>query len=321
MEITKETLQQKIKKAQHIVVHAFCPDGLASALLAHDALPDAKISFVQHGTPEYTAFPAEPHMMFIDIVPPQERLQEFIDQGTVVLDHHEKVRHLVAKFEYGVYSHNKSGAEMALDHVWSPKFNGHDRNERARHFAELAGIRDTWRRESPEWQAACEQAAALSFFPNQDWLDIRDPFDVSHDELWAARREIGAILFKQRLDSTQRSVDQAWRTTTNGGNRLVVLGGQNVSNAADIIDKEADIVVSFSYKFEGGRCQFCVGLRSHTGVDVGDLAVFHSGGGHRSSSGFAIPFDADPHAPSTLAAVANPFTLMQMLVEQWEAKR
>lgn len=316
MEITS-----KIKAAKHVVVHGFCPDGLAAAILAHDVLPEARISFLQHGTPEYLALPAESDMMFIDIVPPQERLQEFIDHDAVVLDHHEKVRHLVGKFKYGVYSDTNSGAEMAFEHVWSASFHGHDRHVRARRFAELAGIRDTWRRDSPEWQLACEQAAALSFFPNQDWLDIKDPFDVAHDELWADRREIGAILFRQRLDSTQRSVDQAWTTTTNGGNRLVVLGGQNLSNAADLVDKDADIIVSISYKVEGGRCVCCVGLRSHTGVDVGDLAVFHGGGGHRSSSGFAIKFDADPHAPASLAAVSNPFTLVQMLVEQWECKR
>lgn len=318
MEISKE----KLESVRHVVVHGFCPDGLAAAILVHDVL-HAKISFVQHGTPEYLALPAAPNMMFVDIVPPQERLQEFVKCDTVVLDHHEKVRHLVDKFKYGVYSSKSSGAEMAFEHVWCkdwPGSSNEQRRGRAQRFAELAGIRDTWRRDSPDWQLACEQAAALSFFPTQDWLNIEDPFDVSKDDLWASRQEIGAILFRQRLEATKRSVDQAWKTTTKGGLRLVVLG-QNLSNAADLVGKDADIIVSCSYKVEGGSPVFCIGLRSHTGVDVGDLAVYHGGGGHRSSSGFAIKFSADTNAPATLAAVSNPFTLVQMLVEEWEYKR
>lgn len=315
----QEQLQERIAGTKHIVVHGCCPDGLAAAVLAHDALPGARVSFLQHKTTEYENLVVEPDMMFIDIVPPPARIQEFAAQGAVVLDHHEKARTITEACAYGVYSPNLSGAEMAFKYVWNPlRPTRTAQMPNARYFAELAGIRDTWRRQDEKWTLACEQAAALAFFPCASWMDIKNPFSPSNDALWAERRAIGAMLFQQKLDSTKRSVDRAWRVTTNGGNRVVVLGGQNVSDAAELIGSEADIVASFSYKVEGSQCMFVAGLRSHTGVDVGDLAVHHGGGGHRNSAGFSVPFETDPYAPGSLAAVANPFTLFQMLVEQWE---
>lgn len=66
---TKEQLQ----KITTIVVHDHCPDGLASAIILHHALPQAKIKFVTYGTKEYQELPAIEGMLFCDISPPYQK--------------------------------------------------------------------------------------------------------------------------------------------------------------------------------------------------------------------------------------------------------
>jgi hypothetical protein len=89
---------EKIKAVKVIVTHDNCTDGLAAAILLHDVLPDAEIIFAQHGTEAYAKLEVRPNMLFVDIVPPKERYEEFLKAGAIVLDHHKGVKDVVEKF-------------------------------------------------------------------------------------------------------------------------------------------------------------------------------------------------------------------------------
>ena len=89
---------EKLKQVRVIITHANCPDGIASAILLHDALPEAGIRFLTHRTKEYRELPAHAGMLFCDIAPPSERVELFRALGAIVLDHHKSAEALVKRF-------------------------------------------------------------------------------------------------------------------------------------------------------------------------------------------------------------------------------
>lgn len=194
-----------LSRITRIITHANCPDGIASAMILHDALPDASVEFVQYGTPEHRDMHATPGMLFCDITPPRERVSEFVGAGAMVLDHHAAQKDIVDAFgENGVYAceTGKSGAWLAYWHVWrNIAFNacGID-NDNVKHFARLAGIRDTWWKGHELWTEACEQAAALMFLgldyfkDHAPWLTREERFlgKVAHAKRLISAKEIAA---------------------------------------------------------------------------------------------------------------------------------
>src|ERR1700735_495224 len=87
-----------LRPVQTIVTHADCPDGMVSAILLHDVLPDARIRFVRYGTSDREDMVAEPNMLFCDMTPPEARADQFLEAGAIVLDHHVTAQHLVERF-------------------------------------------------------------------------------------------------------------------------------------------------------------------------------------------------------------------------------
>lgn len=116
----------KLQAIKTVVSHENCADGLASAMIIKDVLPDAKVLFFQYGSPDLAALPAEAGMIFCDFSPPANRAQEFVDAGAIVLDHHKTAKDVVALFgALGVYADEKadpgvSGAVLAYREVWLP---------------------------------------------------------------------------------------------------------------------------------------------------------------------------------------------------------
>lgn len=167
---------EKLRSIKTLACHADCPDGLASAMILRQALPSAEVIFVQYNSIEMANLKAEPGILFCDFCPPQDRYREFLEAGAIVLDHHKSTKHIVLEFgENGVYADEKtepgvSGAVLAFREVWTRMkqplgFTGFLGLEEMERFAQLAGIRDTWQKQSPDWEEACAQAAALMFYP------------------------------------------------------------------------------------------------------------------------------------------------------------
>lgn len=275
-----------------IISHDNCSDGLASALICKHAHPDADVEFHQYGTPEYEALPAEGDMLFVDIIPPRDRADEFVRIGARVLDHHKGAEDVVALFgDRGVFADEVrdpgvSGALLAFRHVYAPIVEGRGGQMSSHHvaerFARLTGIRDTWQTQDPDWELSQHQHAALMFWPRDYWLDRGSP--------WLDREhfEVGRIAHEKRLQMARRAADESWWVELPGGVRAAVLAdpGHVTSDAADVLRAEGiQLVAGFFYV---SRHKLVVSLRSDGSVDVAALAKKMGGGGHTRAACFRI---------------------------------
>jgi hypothetical protein len=212
-----------LQRTQVIVCHknteVACPDGVASAILLRDALPDAKVMFFSHDELRF-ALP-RPGVLFCDICPGEEEAVEWAKHGAVVLDHHRSAEKVVRAFErsgHGVFADEReepgvSGAVLAYREVWMPTVHPDGPPSSRRHmvverFARLAGVRDTWQREDPEWRDACAQAEALQFWPWEEW-----PADAFHDDTMSGKLagmlNLGYILLEKREQRTRQEAPHA----------------------------------------------------------------------------------------------------------------
>lgn len=292
-------IRAELDRVQTIVSHADCPDGIASALVLHDALPAAEICFLEHGTPEYAGFPARPGTLFCDIAPPRERVAEFVAAETLVLDHHRGARDVVDAFgARGVFADEGaepgvSGALLAYRHVWAP-LKGND--EAVCRFATVTGVRDTWQKKHPDWNEACAQAAALLFFGYEGLSGPR----LSGEQLAVGRRLVS--------NREATAIETAEKKLHFLGPDLAVYNDRDrllsdVAEAALSRHRELQIVCGFHYKTTSdGRMLLVAALRSRRGgIDVAALARRHGGGGHASAAGFSLP--VGDHSPDPLTAI------------------
>lgn len=289
-----------LKSVRQIITHARCPDGRASAIILHSALPDAEIREMAYGTPEHNALRAEPGMLFCDFTPPKDRLGDFVAEGSIVLDHH--VRDLVSPFgDLGIFGENEkgeSGAVLAFQHVLVPLNTPLPRPgstasaffSAAESLAVLSAVRDTWQRGSDLWDRACELAGVLRFVPLDDLLKM----GIRGVTMLAA--DLGPILAKKQREAASEASANAVVHTIAGRKVAIVPSVSLTSDVADIAG--ADIVAGFDYAQEaaGNRIRLIVSLRGRNGVDVRAIAQRHGGGGHVPAAGFSLPVDAGTSA-------------------------
>lgn len=306
---------------RRIVTHDHCPDGTASAIILSRALSidEPPVTFLQHGTEAYEQLVAEEGMIFCDISPPAARVQEFVDAGAIVLDHHVTAKAVVERFgDRGVYREGPgiSGAMLAYEEIYWElgKLSGRAPLTTADRLIEtmacLAAVRDTWQTSHPDWKRACDQAALLMFFPNRWWIEEGglehlvcefeedNPFDLM---------EVGRISTQNHLDAVKRACDEAYRFTTARGTRVVVIASTSLtSDAAELLGNTADLVLGFRYTVEGNRTKFIVSTRSHSDFDCAGFCKANGGGGHARAAGCAMP------------PIGTPYQQIHLMLHEWE---
>lgn len=285
-----------LKSVRKVVVHANCPDGRASALILHAALPDAEVCEMAYGTPEHNALRAVPGMLFCDFTPPKGRLGAFVAEGSAVLDHHS--RDLVSPFgDLGIFGENakgESGAVLAYQHVLVPLRQPMPRPgatasaffAAAESLAVLSAVRDTWQRDSALWDRACELAEVLRFVPLDEALKMGIPGVMRMTET------LGPLLMRKKRDAASEAAANAVVLSVSGRNVAVIPSVSLTSDVADLV--ASDIVAGFDYAQEdgGNRIRLIVSLRGRNGTDVRAIAQRHGGGGHVPAAGFSLPVDA-----------------------------
>lgn len=287
-----------------IVTHEGCADGIASAIILRDALPNARVESVQYNTPAHRDLRATPGMLFCDMTPLPARVQEFVDAGAIVLDHHKGAREIVDAFgERGVFADEAaepgvSGATLAFREVWLPlmRHASTDTAQRMHDFASLAGIRDTWQTGSPRWREARAQEAALRFWPPEMLIGV--PLDAL-----SARLEIADTLLVLDEQRDNQSLAEAHRFQV-GGVRVLAFDGTHVNDIAERVRGDVDLVLGWRYLVEEGRQRIKVSVRTSGDVSALAFAKANGGGGHEHSGGFKIDAPAD----------ASPYTLLYDLV-------
>ena len=308
---------EKLRDLEHIVVHDACPDGSASAMILKLCLPNADVQFVQYDSPAHEVLKVQPNTIFADFSPHESQVGDFVRAEAVVLDHHKTQREVVDEFgELGVFGDEGAepgvcGAVLAFREVWTPLTQygspaittGQFRTVFLPDFAKLAGIRDTWQTQDSRWREACEQAAALHFWPD-DILLATDPIN------WQEKLSLGSVLFQQKLDIAKRNGDNSFRFSSEVGTRVAVFeGSRTTSDAAEYLDKEVDLVIGFDIFMRGGKPAMIFSTRSHTDFDCATMAKAHGGGGHLRAAGFKWELSLDD---------PNPFMLAMKVVEAYE---
>lgn len=285
-----------LRHVRTIVTHDNCPDGIASALILHAALPDARIVFVQYGDARHRELPAEPGMLFCDMTPPAERVQEFVDVCAIVLDHHKRQEDIVGAFGVrGRFADEKlhpgvSGAVLAFREVFLPMASGDlalgMREDAALRLARLVGIRDTWQKDDPSFDRASAISEALRFIPFDRLLAV-DLCGMS-----AYLESLGNVLVERKLASARDLAARAVRIQV-GALGVAVIPSTTLTSDVSEMMLDADLVAGFAYVAdEGGqRVRLSWSLRSRAGVDVSAIAAQHGGGGHTAAAGFSVHDD------------------------------
>lgn len=305
-----------------LITHAHCPDGMASAILVRDALPEVEVRFLSYQSRELAELEATPGQLWVDFSPPPDRAPEFVDAGAIVLDHHKSAREVVELFgERGIYADEDkepgvSGAVLAYRHVWEPAFLRLPPTGalmRAEEFARLAGVRDTWQKGSCRWVEACAQAEMLRLYGDlEDW-DFR-PFGgagsvFDNGPMLRDRTSVGSRLFDRHMQSVKRAVRGACRWHWGRVAVAIIEDTRLASDASDLLD--ADLVVAFSFTAER-EPTMKLSLRSRGDVDCAALAAGYGGGGHRSSAGFEVKLGALPPLPFV---PVGPYELVKALID------
>lgn len=332
---------EKLKQVKRLITHANCPDGYASALIVKDALPDVEVLFVKHGTEEHRALEPRPGDLFCDFSPHIKswdasregeddcvrhplQLKHWLEAGTIVLDHHPTQRDVTMLFvkaglgAYGENDRNECGAWLAYEHVWKPLRDANEWNEiknSVHEFAELAGIRDTWKKHDERWQEACWQAEALMFWGN-------DALTLGIEKTMSTVGSLGPVLFDKKVESANNALKEAHPFVTKKGTLVHVFQGvYTTSDAAEILEKSqkekfgkamTDIVAGFHYRVDADKLQLTFSTRSHSGYDVGAFCKAHGGGGHTAAAGFTVEQSAE--------VGSNPYAVFRCLLEEWETE-
>lgn len=275
-----------------LVTHDSCADGLASAMIVREALPEIEVVFAQHGTPSLEQLPATPGLLFCDIVPPRARAAEFVAAGAIVLDHHKHARDVVELFgERGVFADELaepgvSGALLAYRHVWVPALLAASRE--VEDFAQLAGVRDTWQTASPLWELANDLHAALMGLPRTWWLQregiglAMSPNTLELGRLWRAKRAETVAELCDR--GTVHLVDRA-------GRRWAAFpdSSRHVSDVAEALrQRGVAVTCGWFQTVRDGALQTVVSLRSDGSLDVGALCTELGGGVHSRAAGCTL---------------------------------
>lgn len=323
---------EELRAVRTLVTHAHCPDGFASALLIKDALPHVEIYFVTHD--QLKAMPAEPGMLFCDIAPSLERAEEFLKAGAWVLDHHKSVEE-IEKLGGVIYSAEPgvSGAVLAFRHVWRP-LKGNStrpahvmRAARAQWLATLIGIRDTFQKDSPEWDRACDVSAAIMYHGAL----LGDPTLFDLDIEWAGIESFGFLLRQNGRERTKQLARDGFKITTHKGTNVLIVQGLQTTELGEFTEGSAavtalgfessiDLVVGFMYRAnEKGERLFQVSMRSQGKIDVRRIAEMYGGGGHTNAAGFTL---AERDSPPAYASYnmwgTDPISAIEWMLETAE---
>lgn len=306
-------LGRKPHCVKHIISHANCPDGYASAMILGQAFQDARRTF-HHYNDGTLPEPAE-GQVFVDFSPPPEKARAYLDAGAFVLDHHKGAAEVTRVFEgagQGLYADNEgdehgvSGAMLAL--LALPE--GHETHAR-RYFARLIGVRDTWQRGDEGWEEACQIASALIFRgPPATMRGLGE--DVDWD-LIESLVKIGTLVQAERKRLVQNAVDHAFIGTTPAGTVFAVFDGYSLSSdAAEKLD--ADLVCGLVTHATPGKIVVRCSCRTRKGYQVLALAKAYGGGGHENAASFTLGSGGAKHP----ADMRHPFHAFQRALEAWE---
>ena len=292
-------LIETMQNVRKIVTHANCPDGRGTAMIANWVIAARGkhipcVEFVSHD--QLPSLVAEPGMLFVDISPDQDRIEDFKRLDAIVLDHHRGSEATTRSFgELGVFADETlepgvSGTTLAWRELYVPTSTNTNPplDAAVEEFARAMGARDTWHKESPLWEIGNHMSTAIMSIPVTDLLERPFPH-LTTEEIYG-----GKIAYDAKLNDARAAAGTAKRFV--GYDELnkreiafavyaeVDYGFRVTSDAADVLrDSGINLVASFRVNMLEDRVAFS--FRSDDSVDVAKLAKTMGGGGHTRAAG------------------------------------
>lgn len=281
---------EDLKQLKTAIVHANCADGLTSALILKSAIPDIQIQFMQHGSKEFNELRPEKNMIFVDISPHyMMNLKGFLECGALVLDHHKSSKSIItafgskARFGDELTQPGVCGAVLAYNHVYKEICG---ENKAVERIANLAGIADTWQRESAMWKDAMIQLSTMNFYSKNILLD-KNFLDLINSDEWQQMLRVGELYYNQFINKVNATIKSAYRFVSDKGTAVIAFEGISAtSEAAEILGHNVDLVIGWSIFCEDNKPKVVFSTRSHTGFNCLQFAQRYDGGGHTKAAGF-----------------------------------
>jgi len=310
--------REKLLQVKKIIVHKYRHDGTSSAMIIRDVLPDVEVFFAGHKDPEYLELKAEPGLLFCDISPPPKRGAEFMKHRAIVLDHHERTRKVVRRFVQaglGVYGENdycESGGMLAYKFVWLPLQDRAFSNKKdVDRLATLAGIRDTFKKDSPRWEDACIQTEILAFFPVEHFVHQIDGETLKLRDLGFSDQELelGKIQRDRFNKTVKRVVEEAYILDWNNIKVAIIPGHRVISDASEELRKlGVPVTLAFTFRHNDNILTLTASARSDATVfDCNKFCAKYGGGGHiTAAGGLTVEITKD---------TLNPYSLLKDILD------
>lgn len=291
-----------------IITHANCADGMASAMILSDVLHDASVKFLNHNSPEHITLKPKEGQLFCDFVPIKDRISEFVDVGTIILDHHRGTEDIVNAFEDGIFAYERqrtAGAGLAYDYVWTPlkscAITPADQQRDVFTFSQWSNIRDTWQRKSFDWTNASIQAEILLFYPAKYWLGLKRACLIDKEF------NLDQDLYAKTIRQTEAISKNSFRFKA--GNLSCAIfpsaSSQLTSDITEILHNDGvNVMRGFSYFIEEDKPKIKISIRSDDLFDTSKFAQSQGSNGHSKAAAF-------------LSASCEPYSTLQELLDKF----
>lgn len=252
-----------------VLYHANCNDGFGAAWVARRVFgTDAKYKPVQYGDPPPGTCTGR-DVYILDFTYPRDVLLELKEQAhsLLVLDHHVTAQRDLEGLDFARFNLEQSGATIAWDHFFPDK--------ECPWLLRYIEDKDLWKWELTDSEAV---SAGLQSYPRnfRVWDDI---VQRGVSSLVAEGQPI--LRYKKRL--VEAAASRIRMIQMDGYKIPCVTSCLLQSEIGSRLAKKYPFV-AIMFELEGRRVW---SLRSHeNGVDVGEIASRHGGGGHKHAAGF-----------------------------------
>jgi uncharacterized protein len=288
-----------------VVYHAGCADGFCAAWLFHHAFPGAEFLPANYGDPPPGVTGREVYIVDFSY-PRVDMLRTLVDaKSVVVLDHHKSAEKELGNLpavgpgsliRFGM---EKSGAVLAWEYLcetgslpdrFSEQRTGWTR-DRPPVLVRLVQDRDLWLWQMPKSR---EANAAIRSYPMDyavwDQLCSR----CESPNRFAGLCYEGEAILRNDFQAIETHVKNAREIEIDGYRVLGVNATTFISEIGGELAKGRPFGLTWFDKITDGKCQRIYSVRSDkNGIDVGELAKRHGGGGHRNAAGWTENIGGD----------------------------
>ena len=259
-----------------VIYHAHCPDGWASAYIAKQKYPSAKLWGASHGTPIPLEQVKDKHVLMCDFSFKRDVLLELKNAAAsmLVLDHHKTAEADLQGLDFCTFDMNRSGAGL----TWDTLFPDLGRPW----WVNYVEARDLWKLDSMPHVRDVNAFIMATPQTIEAWRKLTSM------TMGEARASGQAILM--HIDHyIEKVVDHIQPGMLFGHTTAVINAAYpNISDVLNEACKKYEIGLGW---FETSTHNMQFSLRSVGDLDVSVIANSFGGGGHKNAAGFQLSIE------------------------------